>query len=320
MAITLTEIIKNQDFFQKLSEKKKKNAIPNALLFFCGDELTSSKVLILAALLLQYPTFDMFNEHSAEFVRIEKGVDLDVKIYPKNNEKLLVEDSNDIVSEVFVKPVNKSSKIFIINNFDVSTEAAQNKLLKVLEEPPKNVYFLLSAKSEERVLPTIRSRCDKIKINPFTDGEIEKLSLDSLANILGNGYAGKTFKLARNENLKNLANFAVSLFVELKNSKQVLKFSKRFLEEKNDLDLILEIISVCIEDMMKLKCESESLCRLKPYKIQLKDAEPEFSIEALCEISNLISTLREKLEFNANLTVAVDNFLLKILEVKYLCK
>lgn len=79
-------------------------------------------------------------------------------------------------------------------------------------------------------------------------------------------------------------------------------------------------MSICIEDIIKIKCESENLCKLKPYGMELKDVEPEFSVEALCEISRLISALREKLEFNANLTVSVDNFLLKMLEVKYLCK
>ncbi len=112
----------------------------------------------------------------------------------------------------------------------------------------------------------------------------------------------------------------MSIFTELKNSKQVLAFSKKIIQEKLNLDLILQIISLCIEDMLKLKCESEQLCHLDKYLKELKDAEPEFSVEALCEISKLISRLREKLEFNGNVAVAVDNFLLKMLEVKYLCK
>lgn len=316
----LTEIIKNQDFFKNLINEKQKNTMSSALLFFCDDEVTASKVLVLTALLLEYPTFEMFNEQSAEFVKIEKNVDLDVKVYPKNNEKLLVSDSNEIVAEAYVKPVNLPNKIFIIKNFDVSTEEAQNKLLKILEEPPKNVYFLLHAKSEDRVLPTIKSRCDKIKINPLDEKTIEKFSQNTLANILGGGLVGRTVALSKNEDLKKIVEFAVSLFTELKTSKQVIKFSKTFLELKDNLNLILEVMSFCIEDIIKIKCESENLCKLKPYKDDLKDVEPEFSVEALCEITKLISSLREKVEFNANLTVAVDNFLLKILEVKYLCK
>lgn len=318
--MSLTEIIKEQEFFQKLIEKKDNGDFSNSILFFCEDEETSEKVLILTALLLEYPTFGMFNENSSEFLKIEKGIDLDVKVYPKNNEKLLVSDSNEIVSESFVKSVNLPYKIFIIKNFDNSTEEAQNKLLKILEEPPKNVYFLLSARSEEKVLATIKSRCDKIKIVPLSEEEIDKITENSLAKILGRGYAGKTLKLAKNDELKKISDFVVKLFTELKSSKQVIKFSKSFIEEKNNIDLMLEIMSLCIEDIIKIKCESENLCKLKLYLEELKDVEPEFSVEALCEISKLILKFREKLEYNANLTVSVDNFLLKMLEVKYLCK
>lgn len=316
----LTEVIKNQQFFKNLVEKQKNGTITNSILFFCEDKFTSSKVLILSALMLEFSTYELFNEKSAEFLKIENGVDLDVKIYPKNGEKLLVADSTEIVNEAFIKPVNLPNKIFIINNIDVSTEEAQNKLLKILEEPPKNVYFLLSAKSEEKVLSTIKSRCDKIKINPLSMEEMSKLCQNNLAITLGNGYIGKTLEYQKMDNLKYLTNLAVSLLTELKNSKQVLKFSKQVLEEKENLNLLLEVVSLCLEDIIKIKCENENLCKLKDFLSQLKDVEPEFSVEALCEISKLISNLREKLEFNANLTVAIDNFLLKMLEVKYLCK
>ena len=120
--------------------------------------------------------------------------------------------------------------------------------------------------------------------------------------------------------VKNIASFAVSLVTELKNSKQVIRFSKRFLEEYKNIDLILEVLLLCLEDMIKLKCESESLCKLEMFSEDLKNVEPEFSVEAICEIFKLTLQLREKIEFNANLTVAIDNFLLKMLEVKYLCK
>lgn len=315
-----TEIIKNQQFFKDLIEKKEQNALSNSIMFFCEDSLTSDKVLILTALLLEYPTFDLFNDKSAEFLRVENRADIDIKVYPKNGEKLLVSDANEIVSECFIKAVNLPYKIFVIKNFDVSTEEAQNKLLKVLEEPPKNVYFLLGVKNEGKVLPTIKSRCDKVKIEPLSEEEMDKICQDSLACVLGRGYVGRTLELSRNKDLYNLAKLSVSLLTELKNSKQVLSFSRRVLEEKNNLNLILEVLSLCLEDIIKIKCESENLCKLKMFGEQLKDVEPEFSVEALCEISKLISHLREKLEFNANLTVAIDNFLLKILEVKFLCK
>ena len=318
--MSLAQSIKEQDFFKNLVEKKERGTLSNSILFFCDDEQTAKVSQVLTALMLQYPTFELFDENSVEFAKILNGADIDNRYYQKNNEKLLVSDSNEIVSEVFIKPVNFDKKIFVINNFDVSTTEAQNKLLKVLEEPPKNVYFLLSAKRQDKVLPTIKSRCDKIVISPLSEQEISKYCQNKLACILGNGFLGRTIALDEDDNLKSLCDFAVSIFTEMKSSKDVLNFSKNFANFRGKEDLILEVLSLCVEDMIKQKCESEALCKFSVYEDEIKNVEAEFTIAALCEIEKLISSFREKVDFNANATVLIDNFLLKILEVKYLCK
>ncbi len=312
----IAEIIKNQNFFKKLEEK----TLSNSLLFYCEDDKTSEVTLILTALMLNYKTYALMNENSAEYKRVLNGADLDIKIYPKNKEKLLVSDSNEIVDEVFIKPTNKENKVFIIENIDLSTTEAQNKLLKVLEEPPKNVYFLISAKQADRVLPTIKSRCDKITIEKLPLSEIEKVCKNPLACMLCEGYVGKAEELSKNSNLNEIVDFAVSLVCDLKNSAQVLRFSKHFQELKGDIDLILKIYSFCLEDMLKIKTEIKDYCLMKMFLPKIESVEGEFSVQAICEILNLITFFRKKLEFNANLSVAIDNLLLKILEVKYICK
>ena len=312
----IAEIIKNQKFFKKLEEKP----LSNSLLFYCEDDKTSEVTLILTALMLNYKTYALMNENSAEYKRVLNGADLDIKIYPKNKEKLLVSDSNEIVDEVFIKPTNKENKVFIIENIDLSTTEAQNKLLKVLEEPPKNVYFLISAKQADRVLPTIKSRCDKITIEKLPLSEIEKVCKNPLACMLCEGYVGKAEELSKNSNLNEIVDFAVSLVCDLKNSSQVLRFSKRFQEFKGDIDLILKIYSFCLEDMLKIKTEIKDYCLMKMFLPKIESVESEFSVQAICEILNLITFFRKKLEFNANLPVAIDNLLLKIIEVKYICK
>ena len=138
----LTDSIKNQSFFQELVHEKENGTLSNAILFFCEDEISAKAVLTLSALMLEFPTFDLMNEKSSEYVRASSGIDLDMRRYPKG-ERIVVADSNEIVAEAFVKPVNLPNKVFLLENFDDATEEAQNKLLKVLEEPPKNVYFLI---------------------------------------------------------------------------------------------------------------------------------------------------------------------------------
>lgn len=58
-----------------------------------------------------------------------------------------------------------------------------NRLLKLIEEPPQNTLFLLVGADADRILPTILSRCQLVKVRPFRDPEIsEALQALSLAS------------------------------------------------------------------------------------------------------------------------------------------
>ena len=64
-------------------------------------------------------------------------------------------------------------KFYIIPDADVMNVQAQNALLKILEEPPAGVMFLLLAKSAENLLITIRSRAPTLRLQALTDAEVE---------------------------------------------------------------------------------------------------------------------------------------------------
>ncbi len=80
-----------------------------------------------------------------------------------------------------------------------------NRLLKLIEEPPDNTLFLLVGADADRILPTILSRCQLVKIRPFQDPEIaEALQALSLAGVheattwayLADGNLGQAIHLA----------------------------------------------------------------------------------------------------------------------------
>ena len=59
---------------------------------------------------------------------------------------------------IFQKPIHFSFKFVIVEQAQLLTDEAQNALLKILEEPPKQAIIVLEATDEKRLLPTIRSR------------------------------------------------------------------------------------------------------------------------------------------------------------------
>lgn len=97
---------------------------------------------------------------------IEKETFSDCIILPENGKKFSVEDAEKIQEESALKPVEGEKKLFVIGDFADATREAQNKLLKLLEEPPEGVYFLLGATVTYPVLPTVLSRVQKLEVPP----------------------------------------------------------------------------------------------------------------------------------------------------------
>ena len=103
-------------------------------------------------------------------------------------------------------------RIAIIDSADEMNRAAANALLKILEEPPKNVLLILLAHAPGKLLPTITSRCRKLKLGPLPlniVGEIlarhyPDLSEDEINGygILSDGSPGYAMKLAEHEGLE----------------------------------------------------------------------------------------------------------------------
>ena len=63
---------------------------------------------------------------------------------------------------VYVGSHRQGKRVAVIDPADAMNTAAANALLKILEEPPSSVYFILVSSNEKRLLPTMRSRCRQI--------------------------------------------------------------------------------------------------------------------------------------------------------------
>lgn len=69
--------------------------------------------------------------------------------------------------------------IYLIQNADKMSLGAKNSLLKVIEEPPNNAYFIMELQQMENTLETIKSRCQEIKMEGYTEEELDYM-IDSL--------------------------------------------------------------------------------------------------------------------------------------------
>jgi len=89
--------------------------------------------------------------------------------------EIKVETARRIRAEASVLPNESARKVFVIAHAEQMNPAAQNALLKVLEEPPKYCFFILLATQPDRILETILSRCTRYQLPPDEETPDETL-------------------------------------------------------------------------------------------------------------------------------------------------
>lgn len=94
---------------------------------------------------------------------------------------------SEMITLLNLKPFQSENKVCIIWGLEYLNAEGANKLLKILEEPPNQTYFLLIAKDESKIMPTIASRCQIIRLPPLKQEREEKdfktLSQDALDSL-----------------------------------------------------------------------------------------------------------------------------------------
>ena len=88
----------------------------------------------------------------------------------EDKKEITVDQIRDVRADAVIMPNEAARKVYIIHNADTMNAAAQNALLKSLEEPPAQAAFILAAENPSLLLLTVRSRCTHI---PLSSGERE---------------------------------------------------------------------------------------------------------------------------------------------------
>ena len=97
-------------------------------------------------------------------------------------EKFLIEDAKAVIAEAYISEEHEKYIVVAAKEFNIYS---QNSLLKILEEPPKNIVFILISPSKSSLLPTIRSRLPVRKEQSHTsvkelDIDLRRLDLQSV--------------------------------------------------------------------------------------------------------------------------------------------
>ena len=132
----------------------------------------------------------------------------DVEIIRADTLSYGAEDARHLISRSSVIPTSGRWQVVIIEDSDRFTSEAVNVLLKVLEEPPQHLVWVLCAPSQEDVLPTIRSRTRSVQLRTPTTSEVSQALQDrygidpamaAFAARASQGHIGRARALATDE-------------------------------------------------------------------------------------------------------------------------
>lgn len=172
---TLEEVVGQEHIKKALTNAIELNKIAHAYLFTGprGTGKTSSARILAKSLNCKNgPTVKPCGKCES-CIDITNSTPVDViEIDAASNRK--VEDAQNILEKIQYVPVNGKYKIYIIDEVHMLSNTAFNALLKTLEEPPENVIFILATTEPQKVLDTIKSRCQRFDFKRITTEDIVK--------------------------------------------------------------------------------------------------------------------------------------------------
>ena len=267
-----------------------------------------------------------------------------------------IDDIRNLQEHIGFRPIQGKYKVFIIDEAHSLTEEASNALLKTLEEPPRNVIFILATTEPTRILPTILSRVQRLDFRrislpkiveklkfiaeneniPYEESALYLIAEESGGSLRDAETLFEKISLSLNphskltedlvsEFLGHLSFLKILNFLEIiseKKLKEALEFLEKIYADGFDLSLFLKSVLKTVRQLIFLKIHPNYVKHLeteKPIEIieRLKKIAGNFSLEDLKKLSYLLFEAENELKKEPpSLLLPIELALIEYFEVK----
>ncbi len=272
----------------------------------------------------------MCHEEQNDFAAtmIKKGLHPDVLYFPEqNNKKIKSEDISEIIKACYIQPLMGDKKIFCIDATNSINESWQNKILKILEEPPKNVIFLLAVQNSQELLKTVTSRCCLIKTGRFSEEiiveylvsiEVERDKAQKIAKI-SEGSAGKAEFIAENPLYLNCLEDVTKMLANMQSTKDIVYYLPILNKYKDSYEHLFAILEGLFRECILVHSKGAQNLSL-PQNDDIIMISKAYTVDAAYRCILAVENTKAKIDRYINFNSAVDSLLLTIMEVKYRCR
>ena len=163
--------MKSKEVLSAFEKEVKQNKISASYLFY-GDKRVD---LLFYALEFSKMVMTKDIEDEEEKKSIEKKIEnlqhSDIEVINRKNENIKIDEVRELIYDAIESAYSSPKKIFILCGIENLRKESSNALLKILEEPPKDVYFILLARSLN-IISTIKSRTIKFHLEGASNEEL----------------------------------------------------------------------------------------------------------------------------------------------------
>lgn len=251
----------------------------------------------------------------------------DLKIYSRKDAATIgIDTVRRLREDMYLSPTECERKVYIIEDADTMTAAAQNALLIVLEEPPPDVLILLLCKDTSLLLPTVRSRVQILRmecfsrdaLNDFLSKEIAAIRLrdtdpaayDALLTA-ANGAPGEALRLLQKseqqamlDSRKTVTDLLHALGARAHFS-ELLAATSKLPTKRNECIDELHLLLLAVRDMILYKRDPAAELCFFPTPAAAEEESNAFSLRRLFSIYDVVLSTVTSLSENANLHVAL---------------
>jgi DNA polymerase-3 subunit delta' len=314
------ELIKRTSAYKILEQDKKKDLLSHAYMINCPDEIYMRMYLkYLAALILS----DREGDRTDNLILSERYSDC--SIYPEEGKNIVVANVSELIEQTLIKPLENEKRLFILSDCQNMNAIAQNKLLKTLEEPPKNVIILMGSSRESSILPTVKSRVKILEVPLFSTGDIlsvvkekfgDREDLNLISTACG-GLIGSAFEMAKDDDFKVIQQMAFEMLINMNSVKEILEYSEALSSFGKKIKIFLSVLKIIYRDMLMQKSGQSNLILNKVKYVEIVKAAACYDTGAILAAIEKINNAEQNLYYNANINMQIESLLLSIMEVKY---
>ena len=247
----------------------------------------------------------------------------DIKYITHDKTSISVNDIREqLNNHISIKPYSSEYKIYIIPDANKMTEQAQNALLKTIEEPPVYAIIILLTENCDSLLPTIRSRCVTLTMNPVEKDKIctyleNKFQLEpEQAQIAANycqGNIGKAIRFASSSDFIEMKNQVLKLLKNLDSMDiaSIIDTIKEFSTHKNDINDYLDLMLLWYRDVLMFKVTKDA--NLLLYSDEYSAISEQATKRDYENIENIIAAIdkaKVRLKANVNFDVTIELMIL----------